>query len=1129
MDSLGIQSRPPQLAELEEGQSVTVLVQPKTLGGGAPLAAQYREYKRVGNKLLSWTAKDMQGDVDWTTTVPDTLTVTTIPAGTADYDKFLVSDGGAIKYRTAAQMIDDLGISMADHAHALSDLTDVVITGPADLDVLQHNGANWVDRTLAEAGISATEHLHDDRYYTETEINAMDLVYYTGTPTAGHIPYFTAADTIAMDNGQLFWDAANNRLGVGTVNPGATVELQSSSPVLRLRDTGAIAGATTAFVEFGGTDAGVWSRTGYVGDASSGNTAICLRAEISDLHLGDSSSANVMILQDGNVGIGLTTVDANYKLIIRRAANINLGIGLQSSELAIAAFNDALSANIPMRFYASEFNFLNGNVGIGIAVPTAKAHIYGAGAQSLKIESSGGSSAVLKLINTTDEYQIYCDGTTGDLRFWNGADRVTIEPGGYVGIGTNSPSRLLQVEANNADADILISSIGTGVASQLLFGDEVSPTVGYLSYNHVVDSLLIGVNSVTAITILSTSFVGIGTDTMPYLLTLKNEGTMGDVSYSSGWAGTDWALTYLAGLATLQIDDLFVRGSLTVYELIINQINAVNGAMIISPARGKVASVTGSPATEVVTMEDPEGNGYTTFAANDIVMIQRVDLNAAYTIVKRIIRKVASASGAAVTMSAAAGAPADTASIAVGDVVVVIGNVNNTARDASIYMTSTDANNPYIQVMDGVTSWADWTGVGKIKCVLGNLNGKYGYASELYGFAAGDYSAAAGKQYFSIDPTNGLRIMQYQGSWKTMLVASADLLQVGNTADKFKYVPSTNVLTVAGWTVNSSYFGGGNARLTSTGILSLGSGSIDFGEEDMIYIDGSGAGRISVGANFTYAADVLTVAGWTVNTSTLEKLASNVGVKLDAANAKIQVGDLDEQHIDLLGADGTIKWYRRTGVNTSELTIIIDDNIWGGHAGVSIINGVFRVKNPSGAAQFSAILSNNSTIEGGVLSLSDYAGTNEIRLEVDGTAGAHTRITAGSLWSSAGAGTALHWYASGEIKRYTSSLRYKEDVAALEIDPSILHNLEVKSYTPIGSKDRTFGLIAEEVALVEPQLVVYDKKGRPDAIRQPLIDYLMLEELKKLRVDVDGTKELHARLVDLEGEVATLRTQLGLA
>ena len=110
------------------------------------------------------------------------------------------------------------------------------------------------------------------------------------------------------------------------------------------------------------------------GDAARRNINIGISPDVNDT----AQFTNVSnYLFDGNVGIGLTTVDANYKLIVRRAANVNLGIGLQSSELAIAAFNDALSANIPMRFYASEYNLLNGNVGINETVPQDKLEVNG--------------------------------------------------------------------------------------------------------------------------------------------------------------------------------------------------------------------------------------------------------------------------------------------------------------------------------------------------------------------------------------------------------------------------------------------------------------------------------------------------------------------------------------------------------------------------------------------------------------------------------------------------------------------------------------------------------------------------------------------------------------------------------
>ena len=96
-------------------------------------------------------------------------------------------------------------------------------------------------------------------------------------------------------------------VGIGTTEPGRNVEIYGTSSILRLRDSGATANATLAYIEFGGTNAAVWSRTGYIGDTSSGNADIYVRAEVGDLHLGDSSGGTVMNLQSGNVGIGETT------------------------------------------------------------------------------------------------------------------------------------------------------------------------------------------------------------------------------------------------------------------------------------------------------------------------------------------------------------------------------------------------------------------------------------------------------------------------------------------------------------------------------------------------------------------------------------------------------------------------------------------------------------------------------------------------------------------------------------------------------------------------------------------------------------------------------------------------------
>ncbi len=96
-------------------------------------------------------------------------------------------------------------------------------------------------------------------------------------------------------------------VGIGTVTPDVNLEIFGASSTLRLRDSGATADATLAFMEFGGTDTGSWGRTGYVGDISSANTHIHLQAELGGLPLGDPSGGSVVVLSGGSVGINAAT------------------------------------------------------------------------------------------------------------------------------------------------------------------------------------------------------------------------------------------------------------------------------------------------------------------------------------------------------------------------------------------------------------------------------------------------------------------------------------------------------------------------------------------------------------------------------------------------------------------------------------------------------------------------------------------------------------------------------------------------------------------------------------------------------------------------------------------------------
>jgi hypothetical protein len=122
---------------------------------------------------------------------------------------------------------------------------------------------------------------------------------------------------------------------------------------------------------------------------------------------------------------------------------------------------------------------------------------------------------------------------------------------------------------------------------------------------------------------------------------------------------------------------------------------------------------------------------------------------------------------------------------------------------------------------------------------------------------------------------------------------------------------------------------------------------------------------------------------------------------------------------------------------------------------------------------------------------------------------------------------------SGQLGTVVSSRRFKEEIRdmadlterLLELRPVVFrYKQEVQS----GERPLEYGLIAEEVAEVFPELVVYDEEGQPFAVKYHLLSSMLLNELKKLheRVEAQGAErareleELEARLAAVESRAS---------
>lgn len=118
-------------------------------------------------------------------------------------------------------------------------------------------------------------------------------------------------------------------------------------------------------------------------------------------------------------------------------------------------------------------------------------------------------------------------------------------------------------------------------------------------------------------------------------------------------------------------------------------------------------------------------------------------------------------------------------------------------------------------------------------------------------------------------------------------------------------------------------------------------------------------------------------------------------------------------------------------------------------------------------------------------------------------------------------GTAVYIDSNGQLGTITSSVRFKEDVESMGDASEGLMKLRpvtfrYKAPYDDGSHLLQYGLIAEEVAKVFPDLVQYDQQGKPFTVRYHEINTMLLNELQKQ----------HGKVAEQQAEVTQLKSQL---
>jgi hypothetical protein len=455
------------------------------------------------SQTLIGTALDISGDIDVDGTT--NLDVVDIDgavdmASTLQVDGSITSSDGMTI--TTADNSDTLTLVSTDADSAFGPNLNFYrnSSSPADDDLLAQidfNGRNDNSQNVLYANIQtqiidASDGTEDGRFQINTIVNGTDRNRILLTPSETVLNENSIdLDFRVESNGNasmLFVDGGNDRVGIGTNSPSADLHITNSSHTQLLLDSGT---SSQGILLFGDAD------DSNVGSLTYDHSDNSMRFETSD-------SERMRINSSGRLLIGSTTEVATTGGT--GAAQV-LGTGNSDTIFTLGRFSNNTGA-AAINFVKSR----NGTIGSNTIVQdddTLGSIVWGAA------DGSDFVSHAAKIDARVDGTPGAND-TPGRLSFYTTADgsdsaveRMRIDSSGNVGIGTDSPSQLLNLKANTPFIQFIQD--GSDSFAGINFGDADDANDGQILYDHDSRFMRFQVANNERLRIDSSGNVGIGT------------------------------------------------------------------------------------------------------------------------------------------------------------------------------------------------------------------------------------------------------------------------------------------------------------------------------------------------------------------------------------------------------------------------------------------------------------------------------------------------------------------------------------------------------------------------------------------------------------------------------------------